>query len=77
MQRFVSRIVEMMKEEMLFSWQGGPIILLQVGYLLSGFMFEFLSIIFNLAYFSFCIPSFLCLFRQIFSGKCLAFDYAV
>ncbi|XP_028551110.1 beta-galactosidase 9 isoform X1 [Dendrobium catenatum] len=29
-QRFVSKIVEMMKEEMLFSWQGGPIILLQI-----------------------------------------------
>ncbi|XP_020590141.1 beta-galactosidase 15 isoform X2 [Phalaenopsis equestris] len=30
MQRFVSKIVEMMKEEKLFSWQGGPIILLQI-----------------------------------------------
>ena len=31
MKRFVSKLVNMMREEMLFSWQGGPIILLQVG----------------------------------------------
>lgn len=31
MKRFVSKMVNMMREEMLFSWQGGPIILLQVG----------------------------------------------
>ncbi|KAK8928579.1 Beta-galactosidase 15 [Platanthera zijinensis] len=30
MEKFVRKIVEMMKEEMLFSWQGGPIILLQI-----------------------------------------------
>ncbi|KAK1318251.1 Beta-galactosidase 9 [Acorus calamus] len=30
MQRFVKKIVDLMKEEMLFSWQGGPIILLQI-----------------------------------------------
>ncbi|XP_072963925.1 beta-galactosidase 15 isoform X2 [Typha angustifolia] len=30
MQRFVRKIVDMMKEEMLFSWQGGPIILAQI-----------------------------------------------
>ncbi|PKA57733.1 Beta-galactosidase 9 [Apostasia shenzhenica] len=30
MERFVSMMVELMKKEMLFSWQGGPIILLQV-----------------------------------------------
>jgi hypothetical protein len=30
MKRFVSKVVNLMKEEMLFSWQGGPIILLQV-----------------------------------------------
>jgi len=31
MKRFVSKVVNMMREEKLFSWQGGPIILLQVG----------------------------------------------
>ncbi|QCD83343.1 beta-galactosidase [Vigna unguiculata] len=30
MKRFVSKLVNMMREEMLFSWQGGPIILLQI-----------------------------------------------
>ncbi|KAL9325195.1 hypothetical protein ACSQ67_005840 [Phaseolus vulgaris] len=30
MKRFVSKVVNMMREEMLFSWQGGPIILLQI-----------------------------------------------
>ncbi|XP_022638745.1 beta-galactosidase 9 isoform X1 [Vigna radiata var. radiata] len=30
MKRFVSKMVNMMREEMLFSWQGGPIILLQI-----------------------------------------------
>ena len=30
MQRFVKKIVDLMREEMLFSWQGGPIIMLQV-----------------------------------------------
>lgn len=30
MQRFVTKIVDLMREEMLFSWQGGPIIMLQV-----------------------------------------------
>ncbi|KAF2288905.1 hypothetical protein GH714_022673 [Hevea brasiliensis] len=30
MQRFVKRIVDLMREEMLFSWQGGPIIMLQI-----------------------------------------------
>lgn len=30
MQRFAKKIVDMMKEENLFSWQGGPIILTQV-----------------------------------------------
>lgn len=30
MERFVKKIVELMREEMLFSWQGGPIIMLQV-----------------------------------------------
>lgn len=30
MQRFVKKIVELMREENLFSWQGGPIIMLQV-----------------------------------------------
>ncbi|KAK7840132.1 beta-galactosidase 9 [Quercus suber] len=30
MQRFVKKIVELMREEMLFSWQGGPIIMLQI-----------------------------------------------
>lgn len=30
MQRFVTKIVNLMREEMLFSWQGGPIILLQI-----------------------------------------------
>ncbi|GFY81624.1 beta galactosidase 9 [Actinidia rufa] len=30
MQRFVKKIVDLMREEMLFSWQGGPIILLQI-----------------------------------------------
>ncbi|XP_042390157.1 beta-galactosidase 15 [Zingiber officinale] len=30
MQRFVKKIVDLMKQEMLFSWQGGPIILLQI-----------------------------------------------
>ncbi|CAA6664073.1 unnamed protein product [Spirodela intermedia] len=30
MQRFVEKIVDLMTQEMLFSWQGGPIILLQI-----------------------------------------------
>ena len=30
MQRFVKKIVDLMQKEMLFSWQGGPIIMLQV-----------------------------------------------
>lgn len=30
MQKFVKKIVDMMKQENLFSWQGGPIILLQI-----------------------------------------------
>lgn len=30
MQRFAKKIVDLMKEENLFSWQGGPIILTQV-----------------------------------------------
>lgn len=30
MERFVKKIVKLMQEEMLFSWQGGPIIMLQV-----------------------------------------------
>lgn len=30
MQRFVKRIVNLMREELLFSWQGGPIIMLQI-----------------------------------------------
>ncbi|KAK9081203.1 hypothetical protein Syun_030566 [Stephania yunnanensis] len=30
MQRFVKKMVDLMKQEMLFSWQGGPIILLQI-----------------------------------------------
>lgn len=30
MQRFVEKIVDLIRQEMLFSWQGGPIILLQV-----------------------------------------------
>ncbi|GAU32172.1 hypothetical protein TSUD_68430 [Trifolium subterraneum] len=30
MKRFVSKVVDLMKEEKLFSWQGGPIILLQI-----------------------------------------------
>ncbi|XP_077228648.1 beta-galactosidase 9-like [Tasmannia lanceolata] len=30
MQRFVEKIVGLMRQEMLFSWQGGPIILLQI-----------------------------------------------
>lgn len=30
MQRFVTKIVNLMREEMLFSWQGGPIIMLQI-----------------------------------------------
>ncbi|XP_057959150.1 beta-galactosidase 9 [Malania oleifera] len=30
MQRFVKMIVDLMREEMLFSWQGGPIIMLQI-----------------------------------------------
>lgn len=30
MKRFVSKVVNLMREEMLFSWQGGPIILLQI-----------------------------------------------
>lgn len=30
MQRFVTKIVDLMREESLFSWQGGPIIMLQV-----------------------------------------------
>ena len=30
MQQFVKKIVDLMREEMLFSWQGGPIIMLQV-----------------------------------------------
>jgi hypothetical protein len=31
MQRFVEKIVSMMKSESLFEWQGGPIIMSQVG----------------------------------------------
>lgn len=30
MEKFVRKIVSMMKEEKLFAWQGGPIILAQV-----------------------------------------------
>ncbi|KAF5941912.1 hypothetical protein HYC85_019554 [Camellia sinensis] len=30
MQRYVKKIVDLMREEMLFSWQGGPIIMLQI-----------------------------------------------
>ncbi|XP_031379437.1 beta-galactosidase 9 isoform X1 [Punica granatum] len=30
MERFVKKIVDLMREEMLFSWQGGPIIMLQI-----------------------------------------------
>ncbi|KAG2726457.1 hypothetical protein I3760_01G114000 [Carya illinoinensis] len=30
MERFVKKIVKLMREEMLFSWQGGPIIMLQI-----------------------------------------------
>jgi hypothetical protein len=30
MQRFVEKIVSMMKSEKLFEWQGGPIIMAQV-----------------------------------------------
>ncbi|PON34329.1 Glycoside hydrolase [Parasponia andersonii] len=30
MQRFVKKVVDLMREEMLFSWQGGPIIMLQI-----------------------------------------------
>jgi hypothetical protein len=30
MQTFVTKIVDMMKDEKLYSWQGGPIILQQV-----------------------------------------------
>ncbi|KAG9447906.1 hypothetical protein H6P81_014034 [Aristolochia fimbriata] len=30
MKRFVKKIVDLMRQEMLFSWQGGPIILLQI-----------------------------------------------
>ncbi|KAL2333822.1 hypothetical protein Fmac_015035 [Flemingia macrophylla] len=30
MKRFVTKVVNLMREEMLFSWQGGPIILLQI-----------------------------------------------
>lgn len=30
MQRFVKKMVDLMREEKLFSWQGGPIIMLQV-----------------------------------------------
>ncbi|GLT61015.1 hypothetical protein SLA2020_337510 [Shorea laevis] len=30
MQRFVTKIVDLMREERLFSWQGGPIIMLQI-----------------------------------------------
>ncbi|XP_038703868.1 beta-galactosidase 9 isoform X2 [Tripterygium wilfordii] len=30
MQRFVKKMVDLMREEMLFSWQGGPIIMLQI-----------------------------------------------
>ncbi|XP_042514357.1 beta-galactosidase 9 [Macadamia integrifolia] len=30
MQRFVKKIVDLMKEEMLLSWQGGPIIMMQI-----------------------------------------------
>ena len=30
MQRFVKKIVDLMREEMLLSWQGGPIIMFQV-----------------------------------------------
>ena len=32
MQRFVKKIVDLMRAESLFSWQGGPIIMLQVVY---------------------------------------------
>lgn len=32
MERFVKKIVDLMREESLFSWQGGPIIMLQVNY---------------------------------------------
>ena len=34
MQRFIKKIVDLMRDEMLFSWQGGPIIMLQVVMLL-------------------------------------------
>ena len=34
MQNFVGKIVSMMKEERLFAWQGGPIILAQVSWIL-------------------------------------------
>lgn len=30
MQRFVKKIVDLMREEMLLSWQGGPVIMMQV-----------------------------------------------
>ncbi|KAI4345367.1 hypothetical protein L6164_012497 [Bauhinia variegata] len=30
MKRFVAKVVNLMKEEMLFSWQGGPVIMLQI-----------------------------------------------
>lgn len=36
MRRFTAKIVDMMKQEMLFASQGGPIILAQVGSQLSG-----------------------------------------
>lgn len=32
MQKFVEKIVSMMKSEGLFEWQGGPIIMAQVNY---------------------------------------------
>jgi hypothetical protein len=35
MQKFVEKIVSMMKSEGLFEWQGGPIIMAQVNYLFS------------------------------------------
>lgn len=30
MQRFVKKMVDLMRDEKLFSWQGGPVIMLQV-----------------------------------------------
>jgi hypothetical protein len=41
MQKFVTKIVDLMREEKLLSWQGGPIIMFQVVY-----NFEFLCPIF-------------------------------